>query len=875
MKYFKKGNTISVFQDDELRSAGNINLMQEAPYAVRDFQKIQFKRTSVSYKDFTEFILEDGTRKSKTDLPTFESFEVYALKDFFFVAKPTNGQAGIPYTFTNPLSVNSSNNVAIKVDSNHFDTDTLLGLKIKQSIIDSINNKADKSTTYTKTETNELVSKKQTIFGSYAEFTINEKSSVLSNDVLSLTKVEGSDDIPLDGNYISLPANKSFEIHTNLNTGSYTSKQRATISYKRLDDYYANIESIGLSDISPNASKTNLYTTDADTVETENFSKKINLILQNSSVSGWKETLLSSANIDYVGISAIEISKDNNTIAVVDYTPKYPSEIYVYNIVNNQFEEIFKAQRQGGGSCCLNQDGTKLFIGDRYSSRVILYEKNINTNQYQEISTITGTGSLGQSIACSDDGLTLIASAHSINAVFVYKYDNVTSQYTQYAKITLNNTNLLGYSLSCSSDATWIALTDNNGSVRIVKHEPSTEMKYQEKFQAPNTGYDTCFNSAGNILTYSTASAIVGNITGNRVYVFKRGVSDIDWVKMQEITFPIETHNGFGYSLDFSADGTTLAVATKYLIENGASKSGVMYVFKSNDQWQTYTQESIYPQNIPQNGVVGHSCAISSDGNFIVEGGAKVRGYQRQSSIDNLDISILQGSKILIKETAKDDKVSNTTLNDRFENFYNKSQINDTLELINGVYYSGETIKNLYTNAEDPYEATPIQLNVNGLPIITNNTYALQAPLPYTEFFARPFIKAVSINLKGATNLTSEFIVFLPNYNDINTIFYDDEKELNVLSLIKNTNTFKVIDPIKYPTDIDKMNWYFDKDTISFNIEPLAGAKKIIFRVVGLNLKIGNQNLSQTPPIGDDVSNVEIKFRWSATAKTWETTEIN
>jgi len=107
MKYIKKGNTIAIFQDDELNTAGTINLMKEEPYADSNSEKIQFSRRSVSYKDFTEFILEDGTRKSKSDFPTFKSFAAYAIKDFFFVAKSSGGSAnfgaigGSPSTQTN------------------------------------------------------------------------------------------------------------------------------------------------------------------------------------------------------------------------------------------------------------------------------------------------------------------------------------------------------------------------------------------------------------------------------------------------------------------------------------------------------------------------------------------------------------------------------------------------------------------------------------------------------------------------------------------------------------------------------------------------------------------------------------------------------
>ena len=94
MKYFKKGNSVSVTQDDESTNRGFINLILEKPFADYVNEKIHFSNHVLSYQDFTSFTLEDGTIKNKTDFPTFKNFALYALKDFFFVAKSNGGDSG-------------------------------------------------------------------------------------------------------------------------------------------------------------------------------------------------------------------------------------------------------------------------------------------------------------------------------------------------------------------------------------------------------------------------------------------------------------------------------------------------------------------------------------------------------------------------------------------------------------------------------------------------------------------------------------------------------------------------------------------------------------------------------------------------------------
>lgn len=738
--------------------------------------------------------------------------------------------------------------------------------------------KADKSTTYTKTEVDIFISKKQTIVGDYAEFTINENSSVVKNDILALTKVDSSSNITLDadGKTIILPANKTFEIYTNLNTGSYISNQEAKLVYKKPNDLTANLESFDLSESLPNASKTNLYTTDPATSTLEDFTTKIKLQLDASKVSGWKQTLLNKANIDYVGISAVEIAGD--TICVVDYTDKFSTKVYIYKIENLQFVEKQVISRSGGLTCCLSGDADKIFIGNRYGNKLYVYEKDTNGFYVENTSKeITGVGSLGQSIACTNDGLTIVASAHSANSVFVYKYDNTAQKYVEYFKITLPDASLLGYGLSCSTDGERLALSDNNGFLRILKHTPSVETKYQELFKAPYKAYDVSFNATGNLVAFSVTNTVVGNVPGNQVLIYKKGASDNQWVKIREFSKPNETHNGFGYSIDLSLDGSTLAAATKNLVQGNTFKAGIMTIYKTTDNWTSFSEETIAPSSdvIPINGVVGFSCAISGDGSFIVDGGNWVRGYQAQASIDNLDISILAGSKILIKETAKDDKVSNTKLTDTLENYHTKTQADDLYKERSNLYYNSENVKTLYQNSENPYQACLVSLDpITNKPLVdANGFFVLDPPLPYTEIYIRPFIVRQEISLKGATNLTGEFIVYLPNPLDVNAKFYDEEQELSVLELAKKSNLYETLDPIKYPTDADKLNWYFDKDVYTFTIKA-GGFKNVIFKVAEINnqptvFSLKGKEVIVTPPTGDASSDVEIKFRWDARTQMW------
>ena len=94
MKYFKKGNFIIV-KDASDQEKNSFNLSTINRVEIDDLQKkIKFGDGELNFSNFISFTLEDGTIKLKADFPNFSDLKTWALSNFFFVAKPSEGIGG-------------------------------------------------------------------------------------------------------------------------------------------------------------------------------------------------------------------------------------------------------------------------------------------------------------------------------------------------------------------------------------------------------------------------------------------------------------------------------------------------------------------------------------------------------------------------------------------------------------------------------------------------------------------------------------------------------------------------------------------------------------------------------------------------------------
>ena len=75
----------------------------------------------------------------------------------------------------------------------------------------------------------------------------------------------------------------------------------------------------------------------------------------------------------------------------------------------------------------------------------------------------------------------------------------------------------------------------------------------------------------------------------------------------------------FGYHLDLSADGNTLAVGASFAANSGGASAGNVYVFtRSGDKWQE--QARLQASDASPNALFGITVALSADGNTLAVG---------------------------------------------------------------------------------------------------------------------------------------------------------------------------------------------------------------------------------------------------------------
>ena len=238
-----------------------------------------------------------------------------------------------------------------------------------------------------------------------------------------------------------------------------------------------------------------------------------------------------------------------------------------------------------------------------------------STSDYIKASNTEPNDQFGLDIDLSSDGNTLAVSAwfESSNATgvdgdqtnnaflrsgAVYVYTRSGSNWTQQAYVKASNTNInaqFGFSLSLSNDGNILAVGargDRSGS--------------------PGIGGD---------------QTDVSQPASGAVYIFSR--TGTNWAQTEFIKASNpELQDGFGWSVDLSGDGNTLAVSAPYEDSNAAgingnqndnslTNSGAVYIFKqAGSVWSQ--QAYIKASNPDQNDEFGFNIALSSDSNTLV-----------------------------------------------------------------------------------------------------------------------------------------------------------------------------------------------------------------------------------------------------------------
>ena len=309
----------------------------------------------------------------------------------------------------------------------------------------------------------------------------------------------------------------------------------------------------------------------------------------------------------------------------------------------------------------INSDGTRIVVGacdsiittGAYSpispsldaGDLTTYLRNGNVWDAGSRITLPGLDSstfksLGFTVAMSDDGSRIVASAPALNnfsetsdvltGVYIIDLDNTTGLYSIKQRISGGEVNeriqsKVGYGLAISGDGTKIFSTNfflSAGQyvcrveefVRDINSFPSTPTRsylYDTSFRPlsfPDTGALLISEDTNTIVIGFSYSDVNEQRDVGRVDILKRqnGI----WVKHSQLVSPsgiqMETH--FGAGIDISPDANYIFVGESRYCDMTPAKDGSVHVFKYDAQTDTYSAiECIRSENNYPGGAFGWS----------------------------------------------------------------------------------------------------------------------------------------------------------------------------------------------------------------------------------------------------------------------------
>ena len=342
----------------------------------------------------------------------------------------------------------------------------------------------------------------------------------------------------------------------------------------------------------------------------------------------------------------IALSSDGTTVAMTwhnPYTNPATRTVIVYRRYNSSWIKLGSnidgstiiSSMSNASNVSLSSDGNTVAIGynsdTNYTNGISWVQvfKYYNSawnivGNVTDLSGANGSG-FGRSVSLSSDGTIVACGIPEYNnakgLVQVFKYNN--SRWNMLGNATdLSNSvvNRFGYSLSLSSDGTTLAIGALTyfGLVQVFKYNNSkwnmlgnaTDLSgpVQAEF-----GRSVSLSSDGTTIAIGSP-AYPSSQYGGLVNVFKYNNSK--WNMLGNAT-DLSGSGGmnFGFSVDLSPDGTTLAVGT----DSQYGSDGYVKLFKYTSSW-SQINNTIYCPFYSERATFGHAVALSSDGSTVAIG---------------------------------------------------------------------------------------------------------------------------------------------------------------------------------------------------------------------------------------------------------------
>ncbi|WP_282122551.1 T9SS type A sorting domain-containing protein [Algibacter mikhailovii] len=347
---------------------------------------------------------------------------------------------------------------------------------------------------------------------------------------------------------------------------------------------------------------------------------------------------------------SVSMSSDGSIIAVGaplnSNKGTYSGQVKIYERIGTVWTQIgtdIQGENSGdrfGTSVSLSSNGNIIAIGAPQndgngdnSGHVRVY-KNVDRNWVQIGSNIEGESTSdysGESISLSSDGNIVIIGAprnkeNGFSSGHVRVYKNISGNWQQMGN-DINGDNprdIAGMKVSLSSDGSMLALTaleDNNsvGRVRVYENIDGSWIQIGQDIKNENFGnpFGFSLDLSGNGQTLaiglieSTVNSIINSV---KIFELNKG----NWLQKGNTIIGQSKNEFFGESISLSDNGNSLIIGAPKYDENNV-KFGRVQMYKFNENIWIQTGNDIIGENFDSS--FGSSVEMSSDGNFIIIGG--------------------------------------------------------------------------------------------------------------------------------------------------------------------------------------------------------------------------------------------------------------
>ena len=247
-------------------------------------------------------------------------------------------------------------------------------------------------------------------------------------------------------------------------------------------------------------------------------------------------------------------------------------------------------------------------------------------NEYSGIVSLSADGTT-VAIGSSDYDVT---GANNEGRVRVYKYNGTTSTWGQLG-LDISGTQVgeySGYSVSLSADGTTVAIGssgynnagNDEGRTRVYKYNGTTwgqlGLDISGTQAGEESGYSVSLSADGTVVAIGSRRYNISGIDEGRTRVYK--YNGTSWGQLGLDISGNQADEWSGFSVSISADGTTVAIGSRYYDVTGFNNEGRTRVYKYNGTTWGQLGLDISGNQAGENS--GYSVSLSADGTIVAIG---------------------------------------------------------------------------------------------------------------------------------------------------------------------------------------------------------------------------------------------------------------